>query len=87
MRPGVEKVEILLLTYASLVFSTVLVLSYFDVSRVDIYLAAFAVEYFVAIFATAPHSPIETKRQMLLGMMFIVIFSGVLVERLLEILK
>lgn len=87
MRSGVERVEILLLVYASLIFSTVLILSYLTVSRIDIYLAAFAIEYFVAVLATAPYGPKEAKRQMLMGAVFMILFAVVVVERLLEILK
>jgi hypothetical protein len=86
MTSGIQKVEILLTSYACLVFSTVVILSSLGVEQVDIYVAGFAIEYFIAILATAPHDPEESRRQRVIGVMLLVIFTGIVVERVLQLL-
>jgi hypothetical protein len=83
---GIQKVEILLITYACLIFSTVVILSSLGVEQIDIYVAGFAIEYFVVILATAPHNPEESRRQRAITIMLLVIFTGIVVERILQLL-
>jgi hypothetical protein len=83
---GIQKVEILLISYACLIFSTVVILSSLGVEQVDIYVAGFAIEYFIIILATAPHNPEESRRQRAIGIMFLVIFTGIVIERVLQLL-
>lgn len=86
MTSGIQKVEILLISYACLIFSTVVILSSLGVEQVDIYVAGFAIEYFIIILATAPHNPEESRRQRAIGIMFLVIFTGIVIERVLQLL-
>lgn len=80
--------ETFLLIYAALIFSSVFLLNYFfSVSAIDIYLTAFAIEFFVAVLATSPYNHEETKRQMFIGAVLLVIFAGVVAERMLSLLK
>ena len=86
MISGIQKVEILLISYACLIFSTVVILSSLYVEQVDIYVAGFAIEYFIVILATAPHNPEESRRQRAIGIMLLVIFTGIVIERVLQLL-
>ena len=83
---GIQKVEVLLISYACLIFSTVVALSYLNVAQVDIYIAGFAIEYFIVILATAPHNPEESRRQRIIGIMLLIIFTGIVIERVLQLL-
>jgi hypothetical protein len=83
---GIQKVEILLVAYACLIFSTVVILSSLNVEQIDIYIAGFAIEYFIVVLATAPHNPEESRRQRIIGIMLLVIFTGIVIERVLQLL-
>lgn len=87
MELGLERIEFFLITYACLVISTVIVMSYLSVTEIDVYLAALAIEYFIAILATSPHTPGETRRERVLGVMLMVLFAGIVFERILALLK
>jgi hypothetical protein len=87
MRTGLEKIELLLLIYATLVFYTVFLLSYLDVSRLDLYMTAFVVEFFVGVIVTAPYTSAETRRQMVVGVALLAVFAGVALEQILVILR
>ena len=86
MTLGIQKIEVFLVSYACLIFSTVVVLSYLNVEQLDIYIAGFAIEYFIVILATAPHNPEESRRQRVIGIMLLVIFTGIVIERVLQLL-
>jgi len=83
---GIRKIEVFLISYACLIVSTVVVLSYLNVGQIDIYVAGFAIEYFIVILATAPYTPEESRRQRLIGIVLLVIFTGVVIERVLQLL-
>jgi hypothetical protein len=82
-----EKIEILLLIYGCFIFCTVFVLSYFAVYQLDIYLTAFAIEFFLAVLVTSPYGHAETRRQMVIGAVLVVIFIGIVFEHILIILR
>ena len=86
MTSGIQKIEVFLISYACLIVSTVVVLSYLNVGQVDIYVAGFAIEYFIVILATAPYNPEESRRQRLIGIIFLIIFTGIVIERVLQLL-
>ena len=86
MTSGIQKIEVFLISYACLIVSTVIVLSYLNVGQVDIYVAGFAIEYFIVILATAPYNPEESRRQRLLRIIFLIIFTGIVIERVLQLL-
>ena len=86
MTSGIQKIEVFLVAYACLIVSTVVVLSYLSVGQVDIYVAGFAIEYFIVILATAPHNPEESRKQWVIGIMLLVIFTGIVIERVLQLL-
>jgi uncharacterized membrane protein YczE len=83
---GIQKIEVFLVSYACLIVSTVVVMSYLNVGQVDIYIAGFAIEYFIVILATSPYNPEESRRQRVIGVMLLVIFTGIVIERVLQLL-
>jgi uncharacterized membrane protein len=87
MRTGLEKIELLLLIYGALIFYTVFILSYLSVSRFDLYMTAFAIEFFLCVIATAPYTSAETRRQMIVGIALLAVFAGVAAVQILAILR
>jgi hypothetical protein len=87
MSLSIERIEIFLLIYASLVVCTVTALSSLMISQIDVYVAAFIIEYFIAILATAPHYPIETKRERIIGVMLLIVFSEILIQHVIALLR
>jgi len=87
MRTGLERIELLLLIYGTLIFYTVFVLSYLNVLRFDLYMIAFTVELFLSILATAPYTSAEIRRQMIIGAALLAVFAGIAVEQILAILR
>lgn len=82
-----ERIEIFLLSYACLVLFTVIALSSLMISALDIYVAAFTIEYFIAVLATAPHYPVETKRERYLGVMLLSVFGVILIVHVVALLR
>lgn len=76
-----------LMIYASLVFSTVIVLSLLSLERIDVYVALFAIEFFVASEVTSPFGPAESHRKTIIGIVLLALFTGIVAERILEILR
>ncbi len=82
-----KSTDVFLITYAALSLSTVIVLSLLSVERIDVYVALFAVEFFVVSELTSPFGPRESRRKAILGILLLAIFTGILVERIVEILR
>jgi hypothetical protein len=87
MSASLERIEIFFLAYAFLISSTVSILSALIVTQIDVYLAAFAIEYFILILATSPHRPGETRRERIIGGLLLIVFTGIVIERVLLLLK
>lgn len=83
MRP----IYIFLITYASTVFLTVIALTFLSVDRIDIYAVMFAIEFFIVSEVTAPFRPRESRRKNIIAALLITIFTGIILERILEILR
>jgi hypothetical protein len=81
-----ENTDIFLVMYAALIFSTVVVLSLLSVERIDVYVALFAIEFFVASELTSPFGHIESRRKTIIGILLLAIFTGIILERMVEIL-
>jgi hypothetical protein len=81
-----ENTDAFIIMYAALLFSTVVVLSMLGVDRIDVYVALFAIEFFVSSELTSPFRPSESRRRTLVGILLLAIFSGIVIERILEIL-
>ena len=87
MSLSLERIEVFLLAYAGLVVCTVIALSSLMVLQIDVYVAAFIVEYFVMVLATAPHYPVEIRRERIVGVMLFVVFAEILIRYVVELLK
>jgi hypothetical protein len=82
-----ENTDAFIIMYATFLFSTVVVLSLLSVAGIDIYVALFAIEFFVASELTSPFRPTESQRVTLIGIILLTIFAGIAIERILEILR
>ena len=81
-----ENTDIFLIMYAALIFSTVVILSLLSVERIDVYVALFAIEFFVASELTSPFGQTESRRKTIIGILLLAIFTGIILERMVEIL-
>jgi len=81
-----RSLDVFILTYSALSFSTIVLLSLLGVNRIDIYVALFAIEFFVASIITSPSSPLESRRKTIMGILLLAVFVGVVIWRILEIL-
>ena len=81
-----KNTDIFLIMYATILFSTVVILSLLSVDRVDVYIALFAIEFFVTSELISPFGPAESRRKNILGLLLLAIFTGIVVERIVEIL-
>jgi hypothetical protein len=77
---------VFIITYATLMFSTVVILSLLGVEAIDIYVALFAIEFFIASELTSPFGPGESYRRSVMGILLLAIFTGIVLERIIEIL-
>jgi len=82
-----KSTEAFLIIYATFIFSTVIVLSLLGLERIDVYVALFAIEFFVACELTSPFGPSESLRKTVIGILLLAIFAGIVVERVVEILR
>ncbi len=81
-----KNADLFIIMYATLLFSTVVLLSLLSVERIDIYVALFAIEFFVASELTSPFRSAESRRTTVMGILLLVIFAGIVLERIAEIL-
>jgi hypothetical protein len=81
-----ENMDAFIIVYAALLFSTVVILSMLNVDAIDVYVALFAIEFFVASELSSPFRPGESRRRTLVGILLLAIFAGIVVKRILEIL-
>jgi len=83
----VKNVIVFLIVYATLIFATVFGLSLLGEERIDVYAALFAVEFFITSEITSPFTPTEHHKIKILGMIMMVLFIGIVVERIIDILR
>ena len=81
-----KNVILFLIAYATLIFSTVFGLSLLGEESIDVYMALFVVEFFITSELTSPFTPTQYRRIKILGMLMIVLFVGIVVERIVDIL-
>jgi len=81
-----KSIDVFLIVYAALVFSTVVILSLLSVGTIDIYIALFAIEFFVASELLTPFGPAESRRKTIMGILLLAVFTVIIVERIVEIL-
>lgn len=82
-----KNLQAFFLTYAILMFSTILMLSLLGEDRIDVYVALFALEFFMGSELTSPFSSALHRRKTLIEVMFLAVFAAIVVERIIEILR
>ena len=81
-----KNTDTFIIVYAALLFSTVVTLGLLSVERIDVYVALFAIEFFVASELTSPFGPAESRRKTVMGILLLAIFAGIVLERIVETL-
>lgn len=81
-----KNTDTFLISYATLAFSTVTVLSFFSLDRIELYLALFIIEFFAASELTSPFDKTESRRKNTIGILLLVLFATVIAGRMLELL-
>ena len=81
-----RSLDAFILTYSALTFSTIFFLSLLEVGRIDVYIALFVIEFFVASILTSPSSPIESRRKTIMGILLLAIFAVIILQKIMEIL-
>ncbi len=81
-----EKMDLFLIVYATLAFSTVFILSLLGEQGIEAYLALFAIEFFIASELTSPFSADQHRRKIILQTLMLMIFAGIVIERIIQIL-
>ena len=81
-----QNVSTFLLAYTVLVFSTVFGLSLLSEERIDVYIALFAVELFIAAELTRPFTVTQNRKIGIVGILMLILFAGIVVERIIGIL-
>jgi hypothetical protein len=81
-----KSTDVFLLTYAALAFSTVFILSILSVEMIDVYVALFAIEFFIASELISPLGGAESRRKTIISIFLLVIFTAIIIERIAQIL-
>ncbi len=79
--------EFFMFLYAALAFSTAVILAILNVQTIDIYLALFALEFFIASELAPPLAPPESQRKDIMSVVLLVVFAAVMIERMIVILR
>ncbi len=80
-------VEVFIEGYAVAALSTVVILSFLGVGRIEIYLAFLALEFLaISEFNPTVLTHAESRRRNLIGLLLLAIFASIVIVRLLEIL-
>ena len=79
-----RRTEAFLITYATLIFSSVVILSLLSVERLDAYVSLFAIEFFVASELTSPFGRAESRRKFIMGILLLAVFTGIIIQRVME---
>lgn len=74
------------ISYSVLTFSTVFALSLFPSVGIDIYLALFAIEFFIASELSSPFSLFEYRKRIVVEIIMLILFAVILIERIAQIL-
>jgi hypothetical protein len=81
-----KNTDLFIMLYGALLFSTVILLSLLGGARIDVYVALFAIEFFVASELTSPFGSAELRRRTVMSILLLAIFAGIVLERIAEIL-
>lgn len=78
--------NVFLVVYAALLFLTVVILSLLSVETLEVYVALFAIEFFVASELTSPFSPTESRKKTVMEILLLAILTGIMIEKIVGIL-
>lgn len=81
-----KNTDLFIMLYGALLFSTVILLSLLGGARIDVYVALFAIEFFVASELTSPFGSAELRRRTVMSILLLAIFAGIVLQRIAEIL-
>lgn len=79
-------IDSFLITYAALAFTSVITLSLTGVETLDVYIALFAILFFVAAELT-PLSPMGSRKKVILETALVAIFVVTVAERVVQVLR
>jgi hypothetical protein len=79
-------IDSFLITYATLVFTSVITLTLIDVETLDVYIALFVILFFVAAELTPTFSPTGSRKKVILETTLLAILVVTVTERLVQIL-
>ena len=74
------------ISYSVLAFSTVFALSLHPSVSIDIYLALFAIEFFIASELASPFGAFEYHKRIVIEVIMLIIFGVILIERIAQIM-
>jgi len=74
------------ISYSSLTFSTVFALSLFPRVGIDVYLALFAIEFFISSELASPFSLFERRKRIVVEVIMLAVFAAILIQRIVQIL-
>ncbi len=81
-----KNTDLFIILYGAILFSTVILLSLLNEQSIDIYVALFTMEFFVASELTSPFGSAESRRKTVMSILLLAIFAGIVLERIAEIL-
>ena len=73
------------ISYSVLAFSTVFVLSLYPSVDIRLYLALFAIEFFIASELTSPFGVFEYRKRIVIEVIMLIILGAILIERIAQI--
>lgn len=78
--------NVFLISFATFVFSTVFVLSLLNEQAVDVYVALFMIEFFIASELVSPLSAAEHRKKTIVETMMLIVFAAIVIGRIVQIL-
>jgi len=74
------------ISYSALAFSTVFALSLFPSVGIDVYLALFTIEFFIASELTSPFSLFERRKRIVVEVIMLAVLAVIVIQRIAQIL-
>jgi len=82
----VRTIDSFLITYAALVYTSIITLSLIGVEALDVYVALSVILFFVAAELTPTFSPRNSRKKAILEVVLLAIFAVIVIERVIGIL-
>ena len=74
------------IAYAATIFPTVTILSFLDINQIEVYVALFAIEFFILSELISPKGPGMSRRRTVVGIILVVAFVGIVFGRIIEVI-